>query len=128
MKLLFDTHLLLWAAGMPDRQPQAARALLEDPENEIYFSVASIWEIATKCGRDRTDFRVDPRALRQGLLTAGYRELPIAGAHVLAVETLPPIHKDPFDRVLVAQASVDEIVLVTADSLVARYPGPVRLV
>ncbi len=128
MKLLLDTHLLLWAAGQPDRLSVAARSLLDDPRNELLFSSASLWEVAIKRGLGRSDFRVDPRLLRRGLLDNGYSELPITSEHAVAVDGLPPIHKDPFDRILVAQAIVEGIALMTADPLVAQYPGPVRSV
>ncbi|MEE4462829.1 type II toxin-antitoxin system VapC family toxin [Azotobacter chroococcum] len=127
MKLLLDTHLLLWAAGSPERLSATTRALLEAPENELFFSAASLWEIAIKRGLGRNDFQVDARVLRRGLLDNGYNELPITSEHSVAIDTLPPIHKDPFDRILVAQAMVEGIILLTADALVARYPGPVRL-
>ena len=128
MKLLLDTHLLLWAAGEPDRLPIAARALMDDPDNELLFSTASLWEIAIKGGltRKRKDFHVDARVLRRGLLDNGYTELPVASEHAVAIDGLPLLHKDPFDRILVAQATVEGIVLLTADPLVAQYPGPVR--
>ena len=128
MKLLLDTHLLLWAAGAPDQLSASARSLLADPENELIFSAASLWEITIKRGLDRADFRVDPRLLRRGLLDNGYHELAINSEHVVAIDALPPIHKDPFDRLLVAQATIEGITLLTADSLVARYPGPIRSV
>jgi PIN domain nuclease of toxin-antitoxin system len=128
MKLLLDTHLLLWAAGSPDRLSAAARTLLEDPENELFFSAASLWEIGIKQGLGRADFRVDARVLRRELLDNGYQELAISGEHAVSIDCLPAIHKDPFDRILVAQALVEGIVLLTADALVAQYPGPVRLV
>jgi len=128
MKLLLDTHLLLWAAGQPDQLSAAARQLLEDPQNELMFSSASLWEVAIKRGLGRDDFRVDPRLLRRGLLDNGYSELPITSGHAVAVDGLPAIHKDPFDRMLVAQATVEGIALLTADPRVAQYPGPVRRV
>lgn len=128
MKLLLDTHLLLWAAGQPDRLPAPARLLLSDPANELVFSVASLWEIAIKHGLGRDDFRVDARLLRRGLLDNGYSELPIVSEHAVAVDSLPPIHKDPFDRILVAQAAVEGITLLTVDPIMAEYPGPVRRV
>jgi len=128
VKLLLDTHLLLWAAGQPDLLPAAARRLLEDPQNELMFSPASLWEVAIKRGLGRDDFRVDPRLLRRGLLDNGYSELPITSEHAVAVDGLPPVHKDPFDRMLVAQAMVEGVALLTADPLVAQYPGPVRRV
>lgn len=126
MKLLLDTHVLLWAAGDPGRLSPSAYDLLNASENEPFFSAASLWEIVIKGGLGRDDFRVDPSALRRGLLDNGYAELPIESRHAVAVSGLPPIHKDPFDRILVAQAQVEGILLVTADPLVARYPGPVR--
>jgi PIN domain nuclease of toxin-antitoxin system len=126
MKLLLDTHILLWAAGQPDRLPPAIREMLEDPRNEPVFSVASLWEIAIKRSLGRSDFQVDARLLRRGLLENGYSELEIKGDHAVAIDGLPPIHKDPFDRILVAQSMAEGILLLTADPLVARYPGPVR--
>lgn len=128
MKLLLDTHLLLWAAGQPERLSQAARELIEADENELVFSTASLWEVVIKRGLGRADFHVDPRLLRRGLLDNGYSELPIGSEHVVAIDTLPSIHKDPFDRVLVAQALVEGITLLTTDATVSRYPGSVRAV
>lgn len=128
MKLLLDTHLLLWAAGEPDRLSANARVLIETPENELFFSAASLWEIAIKRGLGRGDFQADARLLRRGLLDNGYGELPIGSEHAIAIDGLPPIHKDPFDRMLVAQAMVEGITLLTTDSFVAQYPGPVRQV
>jgi PIN domain nuclease of toxin-antitoxin system len=128
VKLLLDTHLLLWAAGEPERLSTRARALINDAGNELLFSPASLWEIAIKRGLGRRDFQVDARLLRRGLLDNGYGELPIVSDHVVAIEDLPPIHRDPFDRVLVAQATVEGIALLTMDPLVARYPGPIRRV
>lgn len=128
MKLLLDTHLLLWAAGEPNRLSRKARTLIGNPQNELLFSAANLWEVAIKRGLGRSDFQVDARLLRRGLLDNGYSELPIVSDHVVATESLPPIHKDPFDRVLVAQATVEGITLLTMDSLVAQYPGPIRTV
>ena len=128
MKLLLDTHLLLWAAGEPKRLSKQARTLIDNPDNELLFSAASLWEVAIKRGLGREDFKVDARLLRRGLLDNGYSELPISSDHVVATESLPPIHKDPFDRVLVAQATVEGVTLLTIDSLVAQYPGPIKIV
>jgi PIN domain nuclease of toxin-antitoxin system len=128
MKLLLDTHLLLWAAGEPRRLSKAARALIDNPDNELLFSAASLWEVVIKRGLGRKDFKVDARLLRRGLLDNGYRELPILSDHVVATESLPLIHRDPFDRILVAQATVEGITLLTIDSLVSQYPGPIRTV
>ena len=126
MKLLLDTHLLLWAALQQARLSPIARTLIADLSNELLFSSASIWEVTIKRGRD--DFQVDPRLLRRGLLDNLYIELPITGMHALAVGGLPPLHKDPFDRILVAQAMVEAVTLLTSDPLVGQYPAPVRLV
>lgn len=128
MKLLLDTHLLLWAAGAPKRLPKQARILIENPDNELLFSAASLWEVAIKRGLGREDFKADARLLRRGLLDNGYGELPIVSDHVVAIESLPPIHRDPFDRILVAQATVEGVTLLTTDSLVSEYPGPIRTV
>lgn len=128
MKLLLDTHLLLWAAGQPERLSKAARDLIQADGSELIFSTASLWEIVIKRGLGREDFKVDARLLRRGLLDNGYTELPIASEHVVAIDTLPPLHKDPFDRVLVAQALVEGIILLTTDEVVACYPAPVRAV
>jgi PIN domain nuclease of toxin-antitoxin system len=127
MKLLLDTHLLLWAAAEPNRLSAEVRSLIENPENELLFSAASLWEVAIKRGLGRPDFKVDARLLRRGLLDNGYSELPIISDHIVAIESLPMLHKDPFDRVLVAQATVEGVTLLTTDSLVAQYPGPIRL-
>lgn len=126
MKLLLDTHLLLWAAQGLDRLPAEAQRLMSAPENELFFSVASLWEVVIKRGLGRDDFRVDPRVLRRSLLDNGYSELSIYSEHAVAIDALPPIHKDPFDRLLVAQAIVEGITLLTADARVAEYPGPVQ--
>lgn len=126
MKVLLDTHVLLWAAVVPSRLRDGVRSLIENPATEVVFSAASLWEVAIKRGLGRKDFDVDPRLLRRGLLEQGYTELPVLGAHAVAVDLLPPIHKDPFDRILVAQAQVEGITLLTADGVVVRYPGPIR--
>ena len=116
MKLLLDTRLLLWAAGQPERLSLAAREFIENKDNELIFSTASLWEVVIKRGLGRDDFKVDPRLLRRGLLDNGYSELPISSEHVVAIDTLPPIHKDPFDRALVAQALVEGITLLDRKS------------
>ena len=128
MKLLLDTQILLWAAGQPGRLSVAARKLLNDPRSELLFSAASLWEIAIKNTLGRADFRVEPRLLRRGLLDNGYAELAISGQHAVSIDSLPPLHKDPFDRLLLAQALCEGITLVTGDAQLARYPGPVRRV
>lgn len=128
MNLLLDTHLLLWAASEPKRLSAKARALLLDPANHLVFSSASLWEISIKNGLERADFNVDPRRLWRMLLVNGYRELSIISEHTVAVNDLPPLHKDPFDRMLVAQARVEGLTLLTADKAVAKYGEGVRKV
>lgn len=126
MILLLDTHLLLWAAMEPHRLPRGARELLEAAQHRLVFSVASIWEIAIKRGLGRADFTLQPAPFRRGLLDNGYEEIPVTGEHAVATMTLPPLHKDPFDRVLVAQAMTEGYTLLTADAKVAAYPGPIQ--
>ena len=128
MKLLLDTHLLLWAAGEPQRLSKPARRLIDNPDNELLFSAASLWEVAIKRRLGREDFKVDARLLRRGLLDNGYSDLPIISDHVVATESLPLLHRDPFDRILVAQATVEGVTLLTMDSLVSQYAGPIRTV
>ena len=129
MRLLPDTHLLLWAAtfdGSP--MPGEAAELIEDPANTLYFSAVSVWELAIKSALRRPDFSFDPRVLRRGLLSNGYLELDITGEHAAAVVDLPLLHRDPFDRMLVAQATVENITLLTVDPHIAKYAGPIRRV
>lgn len=128
MRLLLDTHLILWAAARPDRLSADARALMQAKENELCFSAASLWEVAIKSALGRSDFRVDPVALRRGLVERSYREIPITGLHAVAAGGLPTIHRDPFDRILVAQARCEGIVLLTVDAALAAYGPPVRRV
>lgn len=124
MNLLIDTHLLLWVAQRVEKVPAAAIALMGDPDNVLFFSSASIWEIAVK-KQTRDDFETDSASLRRHLIDAAYVELPIWSIHTLAVEDLPMIHKDPFDRILIAQAITERLTLLTSDGLIARYPGPI---
>lgn len=128
MRFLLDTHILLWTTVASQRLPEKARDLIEDLDNTIAFSTASIWEVAIKTGLARSDFAINPRRLYENLLENGYEELPVLGQHAAAVADLPDIHKDPFDRILVAQAFVEGISLITADKTVASYGGLVRLV
>lgn len=126
MNLLLDTHLLLWAASTPERLPTQARELMLDAGNQLIFSSASLWEITIKNGLERPDFNVDPRRLWRMLLVNGYRELPVTCEHTVAVNDLPPLHKDPFDRILIAQARVEGLVLLTVDQAVAEYGDGVQ--
>ena len=128
MKLLLDTQLLLWTAGLPERLSEQARQLIGDPANELLFSAASMWEIAIKSLLARDDFRVQPRLLRRGLLDNGYVELSITSQHAVGIESLPSLHKDPFDRLLLSQALSEGITLLTADVQLGHYPAPVRVI
>jgi PIN domain nuclease of toxin-antitoxin system len=125
LKYLLDTHILLWASSRASRLSKAAESLIADTENELFFSAASIWEIAIKSSGGREDFHVDPAIFRRGLLDNEYRELPITGEHAATVTILPLLHKDPFDRLLIAQAIVEGITLLTVDTALAGYPGPI---
>ncbi|MGN6592450.1 MAG: type II toxin-antitoxin system VapC family toxin [Terriglobales bacterium] len=128
MRLLPDTHLLLWGAVAPERLSAVARRLMNDEGHELSFSAASLWEVAIKVGLGKRDFTTGPERLRDHLLDNGYLELAVTGRHAIAVAGLPPIHKDPFDRLLLAQALVEDITLLTVDARLAQYPVPVRLV
>ena len=121
MRLLIDTHILLRAAS--GELPSEAARYIRNMENTLLFSSASIWEVVIKRGLGREDFLVDPASLYSGLLTAGYEELPITGRHTLLVSNLPPLHKDPFDRILLAQSASEGIPLLTSDNILAQYPG-----
>ncbi|MDL2209583.1 type II toxin-antitoxin system VapC family toxin [Desulfovibrio sp. OttesenSCG-928-O18] len=126
MKLLLDTHMLIWAAA--GTLPQEAETLIINSENTLFFSPASLWEIGMKLSLRRSDFKVDPAVLRRGLLDSQYHELPITGQHTLAVNDLRPIHKDPFDRILLAQARYEGFSLLTSDEMLRSYPGSVIFV
>jgi PIN domain nuclease of toxin-antitoxin system len=129
VKLLLDTHLLLWVAADHPALPAEARAVIEDEDNQLYFSVASMWEIVIKSSLGREDFQVDARVLRRSLIDAGYEELSIESHHAFEVATLPALHRDPFDRLLVGQAISEGIVLLTHDDQIKRYDfAPVRYV
>jgi PIN domain nuclease of toxin-antitoxin system len=128
MKLLLDTHILLWVVAESRRLSVAGRSLLGDPEHDLVFSAVSLWEIAIKTRRGRDDFRIDPGQFRGNLFDNGYAELAVTGAHAAAVANLPLLHRDPFDCMLVAQATSEGLTLVTSDPAVAKYPGPIRLV
>jgi PIN domain nuclease of toxin-antitoxin system len=128
VKLLIDTHLLLWASDRPERLTKQATRLLDDPDNALVFSAASIWEVAIKQNLNRSDFQADARLLRRGLLDNGYEELPVTGLHAVALDSLPPLHSDPFDRILIAQAQAEGLLLLTSDERVAQYGSVVRKV
>ena len=128
MRFLLDTQVALWAFFEQKRLSAQARSVLEDRENKLVFSTATLWEIAIKRALGKKGFQFDPRVLRRTMLDDGYEELPVLGQHAVEVDSLPPIHKDPFDRILIAQAMVEGITLLTADPVIAQYPGPIRKV
>jgi len=128
MRLLVDTHLLLWAAARSRRLPKEARLLLEEPANEVFFSAASLWEIVIKAALRKPDFKVDVTLLRPALSEMGFAELPVSGTHAERLASLPPIHKDPFDRMLVAQSLAEPLVLLTNDGVLADYGDVVKVV
>jgi PIN domain nuclease of toxin-antitoxin system len=128
MRFLLDTQVALWAFFEQKRLSAQARSVLEDRENKLVFSTATLWEIAIKRALGKKGFQFDPRVLRRTMLDDGYEELPVLGHHAVEVDSLPPIHKDPFDRILIAQAMVEGITLLTADPVIAQYPGPIRKV
>jgi PIN domain nuclease of toxin-antitoxin system len=128
MRLLVDTQLLLWAAVKQARLPSEARRMMGALDTERLFSAASIWEVAIKSGLARDEFDVDPGVLRNGLLMNGYTEVPVTSQHAAATSGLPRLHKDPFDRLLLAQAVTEGALLLTTDQVLGRYPGPVRRV
>lgn len=128
MRLLLDTYVLLWAVGMSARLSAATRQMLETPDNEVYYSAANLWEIAIKSSLRRTDFQVDPEQLLTVLPTMDFTELPITARHAAAVARLPPLHRDPFDRLLIAQSQVEPMILLTNDELLIQYGATARLI
>jgi PIN domain nuclease of toxin-antitoxin system len=128
MRVLLDTHLLLWAVAASHRLPAQARVLLADPGVEVYCSAASLWEIGIKAALRRADFRVDVRQLRGALPEMDIQELAVTGRHTEAIAGLPPIHRDPFDRMLVAQSMTEPLILLTNDAVLAQYWDGVTLV
>lgn len=126
MNLLLDTHILLWAAARPEKLSRKTLRLFDDPDNTLVFSAASLWEIVIKQSLGRDDFDVNARQLRRGLLDNGYNELLVTSTHALALDDLPPLHKDPFDRMLLAQSQVEGFTLLTADKQVLQYPGLIQ--
>lgn len=128
MRLLLDTHLLLWSAASSKRLPREARELLEDGANEVYFSAASIWELAIKSSLGRKDFRVNVATLRAALPDMGLIELPVTALHAVGATRLPAIHRDPFDRLLIAQSIAEPLTLLTNDALLSKYWDGVRVV
>jgi len=128
MRFLVDTQIAIWALLDDRRLGESAREALGDLTNECVFSVSSIWEIAIKRALKKPGFLHDPREIRRQLLANGYEELTIQSQHVVEVDSLPLLHRDPFDRILIAQAMVERLTLLTADAVIAKYPGPIRKV
>ena len=122
MRGLIDTHVFLWQAEDSDRLSKIATDFIDDPSNTLFLSVASVWEIVIKTMTGKLKIDKPIGAILSRLPTAGITLLPVNVDHVLAVQNLPDIHKDPFDRLLVAQASVEGAVFVTADAIFDQYP------
>lgn len=122
---LLDTHLLVWSVSASARLSPEAQAAIADPNAEIMFSAVNIWEVAIKNALGRADFNVEPERFRKALLEIGYEELMVSSTHALEVARLPRLHRDPFDRMLIAQARAEDFELVTSDHQIARYPGPI---
>lgn len=125
MKLLLDTHLILWGGEEPERLSQTAVRMITDPANTLYFSAVNIWEVAIKRAAQPDRFSADPDLLRQALLDSGYEEMAVTSVHAVGVAKLPLLHKDPFDRILLAQAMIEGATLLTSDKRLAAYPGPI---
>jgi PIN domain nuclease of toxin-antitoxin system len=121
VRLLLDTNVLLWALIEPARLKPDIRAVLEDPAHEILFSAASVWEISMKAALGRADFQVSPARIVTEALASGFMALPVRSAAALKVAALPHLHRDPFDRLLVAQAMTEPAILYTADALLTTY-------
>ena len=128
MRILLDTHLLLWTVASSRRLPKEARALVLDSANEVFYSAASVWEISIKSALRRRDFKADPAALVRALAQGGFFELPVTATHAARVAGLPPVHCDPFDRILVSQALAEPMMLLTNDAMLARYGPLVKVV
>lgn len=128
MRLLLDTHVALWAITDDPRLSSVARGLIADPANTVVVSAASIWEIAIKRALARGDMPVSASEAVEWFASSGYSLLDISPQHAAGVETLPAIHNDPFDRLLVAQALVEPLRLLTRDRLVAEYSDTIIMV
>ncbi|MDP2827182.1 MAG: type II toxin-antitoxin system VapC family toxin [Sulfuricellaceae bacterium] len=127
MRILLDTHILLWALVEPEKLPAKARILLEDSTNEVLFSAASIWEITIKAQAERVDFSIFPEEIATAAEKTGFAELRVSAKHAAAVHSLPLHHRDPFDRILVAQAITEPTRLLTVDSALGRYSELVEM-
>jgi PIN domain nuclease of toxin-antitoxin system len=128
VRYLLDTHLLIWLALGDSKLPREVAVLHEDPENDLYFSVISVWETAIKQALGRKDFQADAGLLRAELLNEGYKEILVESRHAIEVRNLPQLHRDPFDRMLIAQSRVEGLVLLTSDEDICKYLGTVKRV
>ena len=128
VRLLLDTHVALWALLDDKRLPERGRELIADEDNSVTVSAASVWEIAIKHGLQRGDMPISSTQALRWFRRAGYDLLDIKAEHAVAVEKLPPLHGDPFDRLLVAQALTEPLHLLTHDSIVARYSNAIELI
>lgn len=128
MRLLLDTHIILWALTADPRLTAPTQDLLLDPHNDVFFSAATLWEIAIKHSLRRESMPISAEQAMRLFVEAGYEELSITAAHAAKVETLPPLHNNPFDRLLVAQALTEPMRLVTHDRLIASYSDSILLV
>jgi len=128
MRLLLDTHVLIWALAQSARLPSTVRATFADPDNDIFFSAASIWEIAIKARLGRADFPIGSTEIARVARLTGFMELPVLASAAALVETLPLYHRDPFDRLLVAQAMNGPLQLYTADTALEPYSDLVTVV
>ena len=125
MNLLLDTHLLIWSAFDTGRMSDKARELINDGDNVLHFSAMSLWEIAIKTARNSADFSVDPKRLQYLLAVNGFVEVVMTSEHAIVAGQLPLLHRDPFDRALIAQARCEGLILMTADSAINLYEGPI---
>ena len=121
MRVLTDTHILLWALLQPERLDAVRRDVLESPEHQVFFSAVNIWEIAIKRALDRLDLDVEPDVIHRAAVETGFRELPVSAVHAAAVRHLPAHHRDPFERLLIAQALTEPLLLMTDDPLISLY-------
>ena len=128
MRVLLDTHLLIWVISSSNQLSVRAKTIINDESVEVLFSSASVWEVSIKYAQGRADFPIEPLRFVERLRKSGYEELSIRSEHAIAVSELPSIHNDPFDRIIISQASVEAILLLTADRVVATYPGLIQRV
>ncbi|MCL1941484.1 MAG: type II toxin-antitoxin system VapC family toxin [Synergistaceae bacterium] len=128
MKLLLDTQMWIWLLFWPENLPLKAREVISDEENDLCFSPANLWEISIKRSRNKPDFQINARVMRENLLDTCCLEIPITSSHTITAGELPALHKDPFDRLLIAQAVVENIFLLTSDRKISEYPAPVIFV